>query len=67
MTSEVEISHYAKLLYDRYGEDADVIAALRADRLLEFGELERHGTWIRILRALAELRSEASKTNNTIH
>ena len=58
---------FAKLLCDQYGAEADLIAAVRADRLLEFGEIEGHQTWMRILRAIVELRCEASKPGETVH
>lgn len=46
MTSDLDIMRCAKLLCDEYGDDADLIAATRADKLLGFGELDGHEAWM---------------------
>ena len=66
-TSSLDILRCAKLLCDQFGAEADLIAATRADKLLEFGEVEGHLTWMRILRAIVEIRCEASCDGETIH
>nr|WP_298689568.1 hypothetical protein [uncultured Dongia sp.] len=42
MTADFDIYRCAKLLCDQFGAEADLIAAKRADKLLEFGEIEGH-------------------------
>ena len=42
----------AKLLIDRYGEDAPIHAAMLADELLEKGDLDGRTVWLRVLRAI---------------
>ena len=56
MTSDLEIYRSAKLLIDRHGDDAVIEAAMRADKMLEQGDLDGLATWKRILRAIEELR-----------
>ncbi len=46
----------ANLLIKQHGEDAPILAAMRADAMLEAGDLDGYATWKRILRAVEELR-----------
>ncbi len=55
----------ANLLVKRHGEDAPIEAAIRADAMLEKGDLDGYGVWKRILRAVEELRRE-EPTKGTI-
>ena len=57
MTSDIEIYRSAKLLIDRHGDDAVIEAAMKADQMLEAGDLDGLATWNRILRAIEELRA----------
>jgi hypothetical protein len=45
----------AKLLIKRYGEDAPIHAAMRADELAEKGDVEGRTVWIRIMEATRTL------------
>ncbi len=40
MVSDVDIYRTAKILVNRHGEDAPIYAAMRADELLEEGDLD---------------------------
>ncbi len=40
----------------RHGHDAPIHAAMRADALLEIGDLDGYAVWRRILRAIGELQ-----------
>ncbi len=40
----------------QHGEDAPIHAAMRADELLEAGDLDGYAVWKRILKAVGELR-----------
>ncbi len=47
MTSDLDIYRSANVLVERYGEeDVPVMAAMRADALLEQGHLDGYGVWI---------------------
>ncbi len=56
MTSDIDIYRSANLLVRQHGEDAPIHAAMRADALLEAGDLDGLATWKRILRAVEELQ-----------
>ncbi len=56
MTSDLDIYRSANLLVKRHGPDAPIHAAMRADELLEAGDLDGCAVWRRILRATEELR-----------
>ncbi len=55
MTSDLDIYRSAQALVKRHGEDAPIHAAMRADELLEAGDLDGCAVWKRVLRAVGEL------------
>ncbi len=55
MISDIDIYRSAKLIVDKYGDDAPIEAALRADAMLERGDLDGYAVWKRILAAVEEL------------
>ncbi len=55
MTSEQDIFRSANILVKRYGEEAALEAAMRADAMLAKGDLEGQAVWKRIARAVEEL------------
>ena len=67
MTGDKDIFRSAKLLIDRHGDDAPIHAAMRADELLEAGDLDGLATWNRILRAIEELRAGKRPEGSEIH
>ncbi len=50
MTSDLDIYRSANLLVRQHGEDAPIHAAMRADAMLEAGDLDGYSVWKRILR-----------------
>ncbi len=50
----VDTYRSASLLVKQHGEDAPIHAAMRADAMLEKGDLEGYAVWKRILRAAEE-------------
>ncbi len=56
MTSDLDIYRSANALFKQPGEDAPIHAAMRADAMLEKGDLGGYAVWRRILRAVEELR-----------
>ncbi len=56
MTSDLDIYRSANLLVKQHGEDAPIHAAMRADAMLEKGDLGGYGVWRRIMRAVEELQ-----------
>ena len=56
MIPELDIYSSAQLLVKQHGEDAPIHAAMRADAMLEKGDLDGYAVWRRILRAAEELQ-----------
>ena len=54
MIPDLDIYRSANLLVKRRGEDAPIEAAMRADAMLEKGDLDGYAVWKRILRAVEE-------------
>ncbi len=67
MTSELDIYRSANLLVKRHGEDAPIHAAMRADAMLDKGDLAGVATWKRILRAVEELQGAVPKPGEAVH
>ena len=62
MTSDLDICRTANVLVKKHGQDAPIQAAMRADAMLEKGDLDGYAVWQRILRAVEELvRKEPAK------
>lgn len=58
MTSTLDIYRSAKQLIDQYGEDAPIEAAIRADAMLDRGDLDGQAVWKRIVAAIGELMAK---------
>ncbi len=67
MTSDLDIYCSAKLLIDQHGEDAARYAAMRADALLEGGDMEGRRVWLSILKAIEELRRTWPRRDEPTH
>ncbi len=57
MTSDLDIYRSANVLVREHGQDAPIQAAMRADAMLEAGDLEGWAVWKRILRAVGAVLS----------
>ncbi len=55
MTEEIDIWRSAKLLIDQHGDDAPIHASMRADKMLDKGDLDGYAAWKRIVRAVDDL------------
>ncbi len=60
MFPERDIWQAAKIMIDRFGNDAIIDSAKRADELADEGDYEGSAVWQRIMRAADELRSTES-------
>ncbi len=67
MTSALDIYRAANILVKQRGADAPIHAAMRADALLEAGDLEGVAVWKRILRTVEELEGTAPKPGEAVH
>ena len=57
MISVLDIWRVANLLIGQHGADAEIVAARRADELLDRGDRDGELVWLRIGRAVAELHA----------
>ncbi len=58
MTSYLDIYRSANVLVKQHAPDARIEAAMKADAMLEKGDLDGYAVWKRILRAVGELLSK---------
>ncbi len=56
MIPDLDIYRSAQVLVKHHGQDAPIHAAMRADAMLEKGELDGYVVWQRVLRAVEELQ-----------
>lgn len=50
-----------------YGEEADLIAAQRADALLDLGDTDGFHVWQRVTAAIGDLRRDKPSTGDAIN
>ena len=55
MSTDLDIFRSAKLLIDQHGQDALIEAALKADELLDAGDLDGQAVWLKIRKAVLEI------------
>ena len=67
MTDEIDIFRAAKLMVFQHGDEAPIHTAMRADELLERGDMEGAAAWKRILRAVDELLVRERPKGATVH
>ncbi len=61
------ISGTANVLVKQHGQDAPIEAAMRADAMLEAGDLDGLATWKRILRAIDELGNTTPGADHAVN
>ena len=67
MIPDLDIYRSANVLVKRHGQDAPIHAAMRADAMLDKGNLDGYAVWKRILRAVEELQREIVTAGDQIH
>jgi len=67
MTSDLDIYRSANELIKQFGEAADIEAAMRADELLEMGDMDGRAVWLRILAAIDELQAQERPEGAEVH
>ncbi len=67
MTSDLDVYRCAHELIKQHGEVADIEAAMRADELMDAGDMEGEAVWLRIVKAIAELLSEERPGDAEVH
>ncbi len=56
MIPDLDIYRSAQVPIKHHGQDAPIEATMRADAMLEAGDLDAYAVWNRILRAVEELQ-----------
>ena len=67
MTSEIDIYRTASVLIRDYGDEADLVAAMRADAMLEKGSLDGLRVWKRVLAAVKEIQREEPREGEAVN
>ncbi len=67
MVPNLDIYRSANLFVKHHGQDAPIHAAMRADAMLEKGDLDGYAVWKRILRAVEELQGAVPKSGEAVH
>ena len=67
MTADLDIYRAASELIKQHGDDAPIHAAMRADELLEAGDMEGKAVWLRITKAIDELLSKERPKDATVN
>ena len=67
MIPDLDIYRSAQVLVKQHGDDAPIHAAMRADAMLNKGDLSGCAVWRRILQAIEELQGTAPKPGEAVH
>ncbi len=67
MIPDLDIYRSAQILVKQHGEDAPIEAAMKADAMLERGDLDGAVTWKRILRAVEGLQKTEPESGEAVH
>ncbi len=67
MIPNPEIYRAANLLVKQHGDDAPIQAAMRADAMLEKGDLDGLAVWRRIVRAVEEIQRTEWRPKEVVH
>ncbi len=67
MIPDIDIFRVAHLLVKRHGADAPIQATIRADAMLDKGDLDGYAVWKRILRAVEKLQGTAPQPGEAVH
>ncbi len=67
MPCNLDIYRSAKLLIDQHGEDAPIVATMRAVKRAKAGDPEGRAVWLRIVDAIAELERTRPRRDEPTH
>jgi len=67
MPPNIDIYQTANELIKQHGEDAPIHAAMRADELLDAGDMDGQAVWKRILAAVEELLAKEPPEGAKVH
>ncbi len=67
MISDLDVYRSAQLLVERHGDGAPIEAAMKADAMLEKGDIDGRAAWLRILGAVKELLLAQPDKGDVVH
>ena len=67
MIAPIDTYRCANELIKQYSDAADIEAAMKADELMEAGDVEGEAVWLRIVKAIEELLSEERPDDAEVH
>jgi triphosphoribosyl-dephospho-CoA synthetase len=67
MIPDIDIWRSANVMIKRYGETAALEASMRADELMESGDMEGARVWMRIIEAIEKLVKETPEEGERVH
>jgi hypothetical protein len=67
MILDLDIYRAAQALVKQHGQDAPIHAAMRADAMLDKGDLDGAAVWKRVLRAVEELQRAKPRSCEAVH
>jgi hypothetical protein len=67
MTSDLDIYRTASVLIREHGDEADFVAAQRADSFLEAGDFDGQMIWKRVLKAVKEIQRQAPREGEAVN
>ncbi len=66
MIPDLDIFRSANVLVKQHGQDAPIHAAMRADAMLDKGDLDGYAVWKRVVKAVGELLSKERPDGATV-
>ncbi len=67
MTSDLDIYRTASVLIREHGDEANFVAAQRADSFLEDGDVDGSAIWKRVLAAIKEIQREEPEEGEAVN
>jgi hypothetical protein len=67
LTSGLDIYRTASVLIREHGDEADLVAAQRADCFLEAGDVDGQMIWKRVLKAIKEIQREVPRDGEAVN
>ncbi len=67
MTTDLDIYRTASVLIREHGNEANLVAAQRADSFLEAGDIDGSAVWKRVLNAIKEIQRTELQEGEVSH
>ena len=64
--SDLDVWRSANELIKKHGGEAVIFAAMRADALLDNGDMQGHAVWVRIIKAIEDLQRMQTKPGERV-